>query len=285
MGLSPASILFDTAGAEKVGQQPKATSLPVTMASDQPAVTVTFTPPVGRTGVSGAFLALGGGTANTLQLMRATAYNEPATAAQRSIASANANDTAAGTGARTVRITYFDNAGAGPLTEVVTLNGTAPVNTVATNIRFIESMEVVTAGSLGSNAGIVTLYGATGGGGGAVGSIGYATLIPATGDNRTFWAHHYVPAGWRVSLSTFEVSIYSGGSATNGRAFVRAAFPLVANSADVITGDVILITGTFLRQFQFNPVVNGFSRLTAFLIPAVNNTTLAAAFDWSETPV
>lgn len=285
MGLSPASILFDTAGAEKVGQQPKATSLPVTMASDQPAVSVTFTPPVGRTGVSSAFLVLGGGTANSLQVMRATTYNEPAVAAQRSLASANANDSAAGTGARTVRITYYDNVGAGPFTEVVTLNGTTPVNTVATTIRFIESMEVVTAGALGANAGVITLYAATAGGGGVVGTLGYATLIPATGDNRTYWGHHYVASGWKVSLATYEVSIYSGGAATNGRAFVRAAYPLVANSADVIAGDVVLITGTFLRQFQFNPVVTGFARLTAYLIPAVNNTTLACAFDWSETPV
>jgi len=271
--------------APTVGQKSSTASVPVTMASDQPAMSITFSPPVGRTGVSAAYLSLGGGTAGVLQVMQATPYTEPTAAAQRSFASSSANDASAGTGARTVKVTYFDSTGAGPFTETVTLNGTTPVNTVATNIRFIESLEVVTAGALGSNAGTVTLYGSTGGAGGTVGSIGYATVVAGRGDNRTLWAHHYVAAGWKAALATLEVGIHSGGSATNCRAFMSAAYPLLPNSVEAFVGDVLLVIGTFERSFQYNPVVIGFARVTAYLTPGVNNTTLSAAFDWSETPV
>lgn len=270
--------------APTVGQKTTANSVPVTMASNQPSIPVTFTPADSRTGVSGAFLTLGGGTANTLVLLYATTYTEPAAAAQRSIASASANDTAAGTGARTVQITYYDNSGNGPLFETVTLNGTTAVNTVATDIRFIESMEVITAGSLSANAGILTLYGATGGGGGTVGSIGVGTIVTGVGDNRTIWAHHYVAAGYTAQLATFSISIQSGGGNTSGRFLIRMTQPLVANSADVPIGDVVLVNGSYLRQFQYPLEEPGFARLTAYCIPAVNNCTIAASFDWSETP-
>lgn len=267
-----------------LGQKTMALSTPVTMASNQTPLPVTFTPADSRTGVSGAFLTLGGGTAGVLVILRATTYTEPAAAAQRSVASASANDTAAGTGARSVRITYFDNSGNGPLFETVTLNGTTAVNTVATDIRFIESMEVVTAGSLFANAGIITLYGATGGGGGTVGSIGVGTIVTGVGDNRTVWAHHYVAAGYTAQLATFSLGIQSGGGNTSGRFLIRMTQPLVANSADVTIGDVVLVNGSYLRQFQYPLEEPGFARLTAYCIPAVNNTTVAASFDWSETP-
>jgi hypothetical protein len=154
--------------APTVGQKAMVNSVPVAVASDQAPIPVTFTQALGRTGISSGGVVLGGSTANTLQVMRATTYTEPTSAAQRSLASASANDAAAGTGGRTVKITYYDGAGAGPLTETVTLNGTSAVNTVATNIQFIEKMEVVTVGSLGANAAAITLYGSTGGGGGVV---------------------------------------------------------------------------------------------------------------------
>lgn len=118
--------------------------------------------------------------------VRATTYTPQGTNAQRSVNSTSANDTGAGTGARQVKITYFDASGNGPFTETVTLNGTTPVNTVGTNIALIERMDVVTVGSGGGNAGTIQIFTLTAGGGTVWGSI-------AIGDNQTFWAHHYVP--------------------------------------------------------------------------------------------
>jgi hypothetical protein len=268
--------------APTVGQKAMASSVPVVMSSNQSAIPVTFTQSGSRTGVSSSFLTLGGGTAGTLQLMRATTYNEQSSAAQRSVASSDADDTAAGTGARTIRITYYDGSGAGPFTEDITLNGTTAVNTAATDIRFVESIEVLTAGASGANEGTITLYVSTGGGGGTIGTIGIGNLVTGVGDNRTFWGHHYVAADYTVELSTTIASIQSGGSATSGRVFLRAAKPLVANSAEVVVGGVVLVEGAFQRSYEFNPKVAGFARITAYAVPTVNNSTVSVAFDWSE---
>jgi len=279
---TPKAILYDAVGEILIGQKTMAASVPVTMASDQSPVPVTFNVTGAKTGVSFGIKTLGGSTANTLQVMRSTAYTEPASAAQRSMSSSSASDTSAGTGARTVRITYYDNTGAGPLTETVTLNGTTAVNTVATNIRFIEKMEVVTAGSGGVNAGTVSLFVSTAGGGGTVGTIGIGSLVPSVGDNKTLWAHHYVAAGLTAQFSVLVTGIQSGGSGTNGTFFIRYMTPLVANAAEILVGDAVLVIGAFERAFTFNPSVSGFSLVTAYGIPGTNNSTMTCAFDWSE---
>jgi len=268
--------------APTVGQKAMASSIPVTMASDQTPIPVTFNVAGSTTGVSFGIRTLGGSTANLLFIMEATTYTEPASAAQRSMSSSSVNDTSAGTGARTVKITYYDNTGAGPNTETITLNGTTAVNTVASNIRFIEKMEVMTVGSGSVNAGTISLFGSTGGAGGTVGTIGVGNLITATGDNRTFWAHHYVAPGKTAQFSVLVCGIQSGGSGTNGEFFIRYASPLIDNSAESVVGDVVLTVGAFERAFTFNPSVTGFSRVSAYAIPGTNNSTITCAFDWSE---
>jgi len=86
------------------------------------------------------------------------AYAFPPTAGtQMSIASTSANDTAAGTGIRTIEFHYLD-ANLDYQTEVITLNGTAPVLTVATDIRFMECMHRLTSGTGITAAGIITAY-------------------------------------------------------------------------------------------------------------------------------
>lgn len=69
-------------------------------------------------------------------------------------ASSDANDTSAGTGARTVTVTGIDTSFA-PFTEVVIMNGQTSVVLATTNILLFNSMEVTTAGSGGLNAGII----------------------------------------------------------------------------------------------------------------------------------
>jgi len=148
--------------------------------------------------------------------VRATAYSPQGTNAQRSLKSSSANDTAAGTGARTVRVTYL-NTSFELKTEDVTLNGTAAVNTVATDIAFLEKMEVLTAGTQGGgNAGTISIYTATAGSGSVWGSI-------ATGDNMTYWAHHYVPTGKTCRLLCMSGSATVVGGSTT---FNRSGNPL-----------------------------------------------------------
>lgn len=139
-------------------------------------------PPVTSTGIANGEVAT---AAISTFLVRKTAYTEQSTNAQRSIASSSANDTSAGTGARTVIITYYDQTGAGPSTETITLNGVSNVNTVSSTICFIESIVVATVGSGLANAGTLTLKAAAAGGGATIATV-------AIGDNKTKWAAHYV---------------------------------------------------------------------------------------------
>lgn len=142
--------------------------------------------------------------------VRATAYSPQGANAQRSIKSSSANDTAAGTGARTVRITYLTAAFV-QKTETVTMNGTTAVNTVGVDLAYVEKMEVITVGTQGGgNAGTLSLYTQTAGGGSVWASI-------ATGDNMTYWAHHYVPTG----KTCYLLNVSGGATAASGNITVN----------------------------------------------------------------
>ena len=98
-------------------------------------------------------------------------YVFPTGPMQMRIVSASANDAAAGTGVRTVEITYL-NGSYVEQTETLTLNGTTPVNTVATNIFRVNRMRALTVGSGGSAAGAISLTN-------TAGTVTY-DIIPAT---------------------------------------------------------------------------------------------------------
>lgn len=215
----------------------------------------------------------------TISPIRNTTYTEPSAGAQRSMASANANDTSAGTGARTVRITYYTlSAGtvAGPFEETITLNGTTPVNTVATDICYIEKMEVMTVGSGNVNAGIITLYASTGGGGGTVWTI-------ATGANRTQGAHHYVISGETCFVTTFSGGIK--GADTSGF-ILRAKNPTNTNATEIQISDLLRAPSsgnTPIRTYGTPIQIIGPSRITAFAVPdSTSSRTYYASFDFYE---
>lgn len=141
--------------------------------------------------------------------IRSTSYIEQTTNAQRSISSTSVNDTSAGTGAIKVKICYLTANFEGPYEEVVTLNGLTAVNTVATNICFIEKMEVLDVGSLGGNDGTIRIHTALAGGGSVFASI-------AAGDNRTFYSHHYIPNGKTMHLMSLNASAITTGYRIDG---------------------------------------------------------------------
>lgn len=87
----------------------------------------------------------------------AGAYVFPAAAQQMEVVSSdNTQDKAGGTGALQVTIGYLD-ANYAEKTETVTLTGTAPVDTVATNILRINSFQVTSAGTGGAPVGNLSL--------------------------------------------------------------------------------------------------------------------------------
>lgn len=150
-------------------------------------------------------------------------YNEQTSNAQRSVVSDNVNDTLVGTGARSIRITYYDQTLAGPYTEDINLNGLTIVNTVNTNICFIEKIEVMTVGSSLGNLGNITLFAAIAGGGSTVGVV-------SSGDNSTFWSHHYVASNKIARITGVYGNSASTVPAAGGFMHVRVTRPATANS-------------------------------------------------------
>jgi hypothetical protein len=94
-------------------------------------------------------------TAGTDVWVPGIAYPLQAAATQLEIVSASANDAAAGTGMRTALIQGLD-ANYNPISETITLNGATPVPTTGVYLR-VNGLNGVTAGSGGTNAGVVTL--------------------------------------------------------------------------------------------------------------------------------
>lgn len=252
-------------------------ALVVVLSPNQQAIPVSSAPATSTAGLRGGTIVLGGGSARSLNAVRATTYNEQTTNAQRSMASSSANDTSAGTGARTVEITYYDSSGNGPYTETITLNGTTAVNTVATNICYIESMTVMTAGTRGTNAGKITLYVSTGGGGGTIGTIGIGNIVAAVGDGRTLWAQHYVSTGKTCSITGMEV-----GASSASTFHIKTKSIGVANAADKVISGLTTTTSAYLRIYGSPITVSGPARIVIYGVPSTNGVTLNAAIDFFE---
>ncbi len=108
---------------------------------------------------------------------------------QMTVVSESVNDTAAGSGTRTLMIHYIDTAGA-EQDETVTMNGTTGVDTVATDIIFVQYIHTVTAGNGSSPRvadGHIKIY--------KKGTAGLVYNMIAAGGNMSLVPHRMVPAG------------------------------------------------------------------------------------------
>jgi hypothetical protein len=189
-----------------------------------------------------------GTSATSGKVIRATTYTPQGTNSQRSVKSTSSSDTSTGTGAQTVTINYLDTSFA-LYSETVTLNGTTAVNTVGTNIAFIESLVVATVGSTGGNVGTIELFTGTAGGGSV-----WASIAPQ--DNQTFWAHHYVPAGVTCYLLDFS----AGATVVAGQCNINhSGNPLSTNTPQLQIGVTIMHVGagTWDHEFQVPLAVPG----------------------------
>lgn len=170
-------------------------------------------------------------TATGFEVIRPSSYVEPGSNGQRSFDSSSADDAAAGIGARTIRVEYFNEDLEGPFTEDVTLNGTNAVNMVATDVAFVQRIDVLTAGAQKGNVGTIRMHASTGASGGVVGQI-------EAGDNETNWCHYYVPVQRRALLTDFVASIKG---LCGGQLHIRKGTPLTADSVEHTIAPVILI--------------------------------------------
>lgn len=179
---------------------------------------------------------------STLTVMRATAYTSQTTNAQRSLVSSHIDDDIVRTGARTVKITYYDENMAGPYEEIVNMAGTTAVNTVNTNICYIEKMEVASVGSQLGNIGTITLKAGTAGGGVTIGTI-------AAGDNATYWAHHYIAENKTMALVSFIGSIKGMDT---GALEIRKTIPTDSNHPECSVTSKLRIPPGTSNAFNFS---------------------------------
>lgn len=146
------------------------------------------------------------------------------------IASADANDTSAGTGARTVRATLV-NTSFVQSTEDLTLNGQTSVNLATANVLSIQKVEVLTAGSGLSNAGIIRI-------GTGVNTAGVPAVVHAhvaIGTNISRHGFYVVPASSVLLVCGLRMA---SGSATAGAltAAIKQAIDLTGLVEEIWNG-------------------------------------------------
>lgn len=137
-----------------------------------------------------------------------TEYTWPV-AAQRMelVSSDNAKDIPGGTGARSVCIHYLDGSGV-EKHEILALNGTTEVPTVAADIYRVNSFRVYSTGDDGKNTGTISLRN-------TLDTPIYAQIAP--GMNRGMGAFYTVPTGKTLLVDSIS---YSAGYTAAGK-YVR----------------------------------------------------------------
>jgi len=156
-------------------------------------------------------------------------YSYPAAAIQMKVSSSSTNDTALGTGARTIFV-YGLDANYNEITETVTLNGQTEVLTTNSYLR-VNRAFVVTAGSGGTAAG--DIYVGTGTVTAGVPATVYALI--SLGENQTTMAVWTVPAKHTLYLYRTFFSAASNNAAHYilGKLVIRSQDEVFRNAADV----------------------------------------------------
>jgi hypothetical protein len=185
------------------------------------------------------------------------------------ISSTSANDAAAGTGARTVQILGVNGTG-GLVSEIVTLNGQTPVNTVNT-YDAIERMIVLTVGSGGANAGII--YAGTGVVTAGVPAVPYSAM--GAGENLSIVGHWTCPAGFTGYLVKGSISV----GPTAGNQFVLGRLKLRGNDDIVRTAAKVAVqAGTAGFDFLYPVKINAGECITATAQNSGTNAAVSSYF-------
>ena len=193
----------------------------------------------------------------------------PAAAIQMTVSSSSANDTSAGTGARTVVVQGL-NANYNEVTETVTMNGQTAVTMTNALLR-VNYAYVVTAGSGNSAAG--DIY------------IGTGTVtagVPATvydiikfDYNTTTTGSYTVPAGYTayVSQGLFSTGQASGSTQVEGRLLTRGV-----NNIRMTAALTTLNNGVANYVFEYPLAIPEKTTIEATAIGSANNNAVSSMF-------
>lgn len=190
------------------------------------------------------------------------------TPAVMKVSSTSANDTSAGTGARSVFIRGINSTG-NEVTETVILNGQTGVNTVHTYTE-IQNASVVSVGSAGENAGNI--------------SIGTGTItagIPANifghilaGENQSLMGHFTVPADSTGYLLSGNLSVGSTASNKNVTGRLKIRDNDIIYTGATVTFSSGLVPFDFLYPIKINPT----SCITATAVSSTNDERISSYF-------
>jgi hypothetical protein len=193
----------------------------------------------------------------------------PAAALQMTVSSSNANDTALGTGARTVVVQGLD-ANYNEVSETVTLNGQTAVTMTASLLR-VNYAYVLTAGSGNGAAGDIYI------------GTGVVTAgVPATtydvikfDYNTTITGSWTVPAGYTayVSQGLFSSGQSGGSNQVQGRLLTRGT-DNIRRTAAVTT----INNGVADYVFEYPIVIQEKTTIEATAIGSSNNNAVSSMF-------
>jgi hypothetical protein len=170
-------------------------------------------------------------------------WTAPTTNRLHNIASSDANDTSAGTGARTVLVTGLNGSYA-VTSESITLNGVANVSTTNSYV-FISEIKVTSAGSGLVNAGNITATAQTDA------TVSCSVTI---GKNKSAMGIYQVPAGYTAYLSYYQ----AGFQNSTGGAYCDVELLSKPDGGvfSVIGYHGIINTGTSIEDdYYYSPVV------------------------------
>lgn len=181
--------------------------------------------------------------------------------------SSSADDGAAETGARTMRLYGLDAAGA-LIEEVVTLDGVAPVLSVQSFLRMPRA-RVLTAGSGGENAGVITVRQ----------SVTQANVFAAIqpGVNRTLIAAYTVPSGKVGYLVSWGASAAKGGG---NESQVRLLARPPGGVFEVLDLTAVIGTGTssFHHGYDAWPRIEAMTDIQIIANASANNSGVSGDF-------
>ena len=192
-----------------------------------------------------------------------------AAASQLEVLSASANDTAAGTGARTVLVSGLD-ANYNPISETVTLNGVTPVATVRNYLR-VNVFTTVTSGSGHVNAGDITLRVVSGG---TTQSIARAGI--GFGNSAVFT----VQAGFTLFILSEVFSVLAPDPKTNAGVFIGGQLISSAGNKRIPLQFEVLSTSPYRHDAALGIVLTEKSDFTIRVTNAQQiNTNVSAAME------
>lgn len=191
---------------------------------------------------------------------------------QMTLVSTSAEDGAAGkTGMLTIDIHYLDATG-NPQHETVTLNGLTPVNTVATNIRFVQELHALTTGSTLFAVGTIIIYKT-----GAPTTI-YNQISPLT--NQSLNTARMVPYNKVCLLWEFHASA-GGGKAADVRLRTTSHGGLYYANLFHFKDNAMLLDNAVDREYRTPRFIPALSiiKVTAFAVAAAGGANVQASWE------